>query len=227
MAKHYESYNASYPLAYYEIGTIYAFYGSNIANAKPATSDQIQRFSAILSELEETENANAIKPVKHVGNTSSGRAGLQRYYAVVVSKQKNSIEAMFCNSNDGWTNYLTKRYIVSSSCSTDGKDLMPVQTKSSYDKTGNSQTKVGGITKAGKTSATMKVGGVTRVGTQDASSAGVGRITRANNNSKTANGSIGSQSMQTGTKVGGITRVNKVGGITRANKVGGITRAKT
>lgn len=25
MAKHYESYNASYPLAYYEIGTIYAF----------------------------------------------------------------------------------------------------------------------------------------------------------------------------------------------------------
>lgn len=216
MAKHYENYNASYPLAYYEIGTIYGFYGSNSSNAKLATPDQIRKFSSILNELEENENANVIKPVRNNGESVRKKSKLQRYYAVVIEKKQNSIVAMFRNSDNGKNSFLIKRYIVSSSCSTDGKDLMPVQTSSSYNAKADIQKKVGGITKVeNRTSQEKKIGGITRVGTKNASITGVGGITRSNKNLILGNSHTASTQL-----------VDKVGGVTRVKKVGGITRAK-
>ena len=43
MARKIESYNASYPAAFYEIGTIYAFYAQGNAKGSPASEKQIQR----------------------------------------------------------------------------------------------------------------------------------------------------------------------------------------
>lgn len=37
MARKIESYNASYPAAFYEIGTIYAFYAQGNAKGSPAS----------------------------------------------------------------------------------------------------------------------------------------------------------------------------------------------
>lgn len=132
-----ESYNASYPLSYYKIGTVYSFYGtSNMLNTTPASAEQISRYSGKLLAMEQEEARNAIKPVTRSATTTARRSGMSRYYAVVVDKvssQKSSgITVMFINRDAGETEYLLKKYAVSHPVHLDGKDLMPVSTHTSY-----------------------------------------------------------------------------------------------
>lgn len=216
MAKKIESYNASYPAAYYEIGTVYAFYANGTAKGTPATDKQIQRFSYVLKGLEERQSANAIRPVK--GRSSSEpplrKGGLTRYYAVVVEKNPKNIEVMFLNKDGDQKSFLTRKYTVSGSATTDGKDLMAPTIHTTVTGIKGIKKKVGGITKIGTDG---KVGGITKAGNDLTTSAGIGGITKVNKNGNSSNANLG--------KVGGITRMNK-SVVDSLPKVGGITRMK-
>lgn len=212
--KNIESYNSSYPLAYYEVGTVYSFYGRASAKGTPAPSDAIQKYASILNALVVEEQESAIKPVKGSAATATGRGGLNRFYAVVIEKIKSGSSAyivvMLCNKYNGRSEYYTRKYSVNHGCTTDGKDLMP--TSAHLDFESKISGKVGGITLAGKGE---KVGGVTRANGKNTSTSSVGGITKVHQPSNQSAGvSTGSA------KVGGITLVkeSKVGGITRAKK---------
>lgn len=200
MAKKIESYNASYPAAYYEIGTVYAFYANGSVKGTPATDKQIQRFSSALKGLEARQDANVIKPVKGASNEPPLRkGGLIRYYAVVVEKNSKNIEVMFLNKDGVQESFLTRKYTVSGSATTDGKDLMAPRTHTSVTGVKGSEKKVGGITKSGTEEG--KVGGITKTGNISIASAGIGGITKVNK--------IGNPAKTISEKVGGITRMNK------------------
>ena len=209
-----ESYNSSYPLAYYEVGTVYSFYGQASAKGTPAPSDAVQKYASLLNALVVGEQESAIKPVKGSAATATGRGGLNRFYAVVIEKIKSGSSAyivvMLCNKYNGKSEYYTRKYSVNHGCATDGKDLMP--TSAHLDFESKISGKVGGITLAGKGE---KVGGVTRANGKSTSTSSVGGITKVHQPSnQSAGGSNAS------TKVGGVTlvREQKVGGITRAKK---------
>lgn len=195
--KKYDSYAASYPLAYYELGTIYSFYGQASSTGTPATADQIRKYSSVLQELE-TEDSTFIGNYGAKLSTGHTNGAIERYYAVVVDKvnagKDSYIVVMLCNKNDGRTEYYTRDYAVNSSCFTDSKNLMQPSTHLSF--SSHQKTTSNAI-------ATPKVGGITKA----ESSKKVGGITRADNNVK-----------ETSSSVGGITIANK-------KKVGGITRA--
>lgn len=212
--KNIENYNSSYPLAYYEEGTVYSFYGQASAKGIPAPTDAIQKYASLLDTLIAEEQTSAIKPVKASATTSTGRSGLNRFYAVVIEKIKSGnsayIVVMLCNKCNGKTEYYTRKYSVNHGCTTDGRDLMPTSTHLDFES--QISGKIGGITLAGKGE---KIGGVTRANGKNTSTSSVGGITKvhqANNQSSGAS--------NTSTKVGGVTlvREQKVGGITRAKK---------
>lgn len=212
--KNIESYNSSYPLAYYEVGTVYSFYGQASAKGTPATSDAIQKYAYVLNELVAIEQESAIKPVKGSATTATRRSGLKRFYAVVIEKVKSGSSAyivvMLCNKYNGRSEYYTRKYSVNHGCATDGKDLMPASAHIDFES--KSAGKVGGITLAGKGE---KVGGITRANGKNTSTSSVGGITKVHSSGNQSTGiSTGSA------KVGGITLVkeNRVGGITRAKK---------
>lgn len=194
-----ESYNASYPLAYYTIGSVYAFYGRNLAaNAIPASTQQIKHYSEKLTSIENSQVHNATKLVDDNVNRINVSNGLSRYYAVVIGKstsgRSSSISVMFMNQSGNEREYLIKEYAVSSSCFTDGQDLMPVSTSTNF--MGNSQkpdVKVGGITKSSPSAPV--VGGITRTKKPEAASLGIGSITKS--------------APASASRVGGITRVKK------------------
>lgn len=212
--KNIESYNSSYPLAYYEIGTVYSFYGQASAKGTPAAEDQISKYASILNDLVVEEQASAIKPVKNAASKSIGAGRMNRFYAVVTDKVKSGnnahIVVMLCNKYNGRSEYYTRKYSVNYGCATDGKDLMPTSTHLDFESklTG----KVGGVTLAGKGG---KVGGVTRANGKSTSTASVGGITKVHqhNNQQT-------DTTNSSNKVGGITlvREQRVGGITRVKK---------
>lgn len=210
-----ESYNSSYPLAYYEVGAIYSFYGQMSAKGTPATSDAIRKYASALDALFVEERESAIKPVRESAATVAGSGGLNRFYAVVIEKIKSGnnayIVVMLCNKHNGKYEYYTRKYSVSHGCATDGKDLMP--TSSHLDFETETFGKVGGITLAGKK---KKVGGITRAGREYASTPGVGGITKVNNRQ---DNSQNNSDIKNGAKVGGVTLV-------REQKVGGITRVR-
>ncbi len=213
-----DSYDSRYPSEYYEIGTIYSFYGSsNTGNMKPASDEYISKYSSKLLELLEEEKTSAIQSVSAT-NSKSSPISLQRFYGIVVDKpRKDMIKIMLISIHDGVSDFFTKDYAVSySGCSSDGKDLMPVSSSAKYKKeTGNSAKKVGGITRSGSKS---NVGGITRAKPNDNSAAGVGGITRANKTATTASTTNQTSSNSSSNNVGGITRVKNVGGITRVKK---------
>lgn len=212
--KNIESYNSSYPLAYYEEGTVYSFYGQASAKGTPAPVDAIQKYASHLNALIVEEQKSAIKPVKGSATTATGRGGLNRFYAVVIEKIKSGSSAyivvMLCNKCNSKTEYYTRKYSVNHGCTTDGRDLMP--TSAHLDFESKISGKVGRITLAGKSE---KIGGVTRANGKNTSTLSVGGITKVH---EPCNQSAGSTN--TSTKVGGVTllREQKVGGITRAKK---------
>lgn len=205
MPKAIDSYNSSFPISYYEIGTVYSFYGRGEGNSQLATDEQIRRFSGVLRELEQREQANAIKPVN--GGSKSGMRGtLSRFYAVVVDKiygSKAKIQVMFLNIDDGRESFLVRSYAVGFGCSTDGKDLMPASASTNISGIQGEQGKVGGITRSSPESQTNKIGGITRVHKEGGNAGGIGGITR-----KSSAVDIGAETHEV-KKVGGITRVRK------------------
>ena len=212
--KNIENYNSSYPLAYYEEGTVYSFYGQASAKGTPAPTDAIKKYASYLNALIAEEQTSAIKPVKDSATTVTGRSGLNRFYAVVIEKIKSGSNAyivvMFCNKCNGKTEYYTRKYSVNHGCTTDGRDLMSISTHLDFES--KISGKVGGITLAGKGE---KIGGVTRANWKNISTSSVGGITKVHQPSKQSLGGS-----NTGTKVGGVTLVKeqKVGGITRVKK---------
>lgn len=247
--KRIESYNSSYPLAYYEIGKVYSFYGQTTATGTPASEEQVRKYAPILDDLiysMENRKESAIKPVKGGSSSSLSPIGMNRFYAVVTNKVRSGKDAhivvMLCNKSNGETAYYTKQYAVNYGCSTDGKELMPASAHLSIDSrnSGKAVGRVGGVTLAEKE---QKVGGITRANGKNTTTSSIGGITKANKS-----GSSAVKSSNIGGKVGGITRVHqpeaqsasssgKVGGITRvrqpenqtagtSGKVGGITRVK-
>lgn len=217
MAKKIESYNASYPAAYYEIGTVYAFYANGNASGTPAVDKYIQRFSSVLKNLEERQNTNAIQPVK--GGSSNElplrKGGLTRYYAVIVEKYPKNIEVMFLNKDGNQESFLTRKYIVNGSATTDGKDLMAPTIHTNVTGIKGGESHVGGITKIGGGSG--DVGGITKIGNTPPTSAGIGGITKSNKGGNSGTAATG--------KVGGITRMNR-SVVEPEPRVGGITRMK-
>lgn len=210
MATKIESYNASYPAAFYEIGTVYSFYGNTRSSGTPAAQEYISHYSAALKSLESPQKTNAIQPVKSSGpvKTSRNKGRLTRYYAVVVSKSATSIEIMFLNDDNGRESYLTRKYAVSKSCATDGKDLMTPSTKTNVNGLRGSTQKTGGITRLQNNSNTEKVGGITKAGQTSMASANVGGITRMKTQS-TGDTSMPASTYPAAPKVGGITRMKK------------------
>lgn len=209
-----DSYNSSYPLAFYEIGTVYSFYGQVNAKGTPAPADAIQKYASVLNDLVVEEQGNAIKPVKESGSSATAYNGVNRFYAVVIDKAKKGkyayIVVMLCNKYNGRSEYYTRTYSVNFGCVTDGKDLMPASSHLGFESkiTG----KVGGVTLVGTGA---KVGGITRANGKNTSTSGVGGITRVQHPTNQSSGN----SPKSG-KVGGITlvREQKVGGITRVKK---------
>lgn len=209
MAKKIESYNASYPAAFYEIGTIYSFYGNMSSTGTPAAQEYISRYSSALKSLDTQQKSNAIQPVKGgAAKASGGKGGLTRYYAVVVSKSATSIEIMFLNDDDGKESYLTRKYAVSKSCATDGKDLMAPNTKTNVTGVQGGTQKIGGITRVQNNGGNGKVGGITKAGQTSTASANVGGITRMKSQS-TGDVSNPATTNQAAPRVGGITRMKK------------------
>lgn len=209
MAKKIESYNASFPAAFYEIGTIYSFYGNMSSTGTPASQEYISRYSSALKSMETQQKSNDIQPVKGgAAKASDGKVGLTRYYAVVVSKSATSIEIMFLNDDNGKESYLTRKYAVSKSCATDGKDLMDPKTKTNVTGVQGDTQKIGGITRVQNNDGNGKVGGITKAGQTSTSSANVGGITRMKSQS-TGDVSTPATTNQAAPRVGGITRMKK------------------
>ena len=203
-----ESYNASYPAAFYEIGTIYSFYGKKSSEGTSASRAYIDSYSAVLKDLEAQQKANAIQPVKGgLANISGGKKGLNRYYAVVVSKSATFIEIMFLNGKNGNESYLTRKYAVNKSCSTDGKDLMTPTTRIKVSRVQGGAAKIGGVTRL-QSESNSKVGGITRTGQNSAIAANVGGITRIKDR-HSDNDSSFEVPGRNEAKVGGITRIKK------------------
>lgn len=195
--RNYDSYNAAYPLAYYELGTIYSFYGKTTSSSTSATADQIRKYSAVLQELE-ADTSSAVISSGSKASKEQTQGVLQRYYAVVVDKVdlggNSYIVAMLCCKSDGRTQYITRNYAVNTTCFTDSKNLMPPVAHLNSSPETN---------KPAEAPAGAKVGGITRAELGKK----VGGITRADNTAA-----------ETSSGIGGITRVEK-------KKVGGITRA--
>ena len=209
MAKKIESYNASYPAAFYEIGTVYSFYGNMSSTGIPAKQEYISRYSSALKNLETRQNSNAIQPVKGSSEkTSGGKGRLNRYYAVVVSKSTTSIEIMFLNDDNGMESYLTRKYGVNKSCAMDGKELMAPTTKTNISGVQGGVQKIGGITRVRNDGDRGRVGGITKARNTSAASANIGGITRMKTQSS-SDVSAATTDSQAKPRVGGITRIKK------------------
>lgn len=218
-----DSYDSRYPSAYYEVGTVYSFYGSNIVtNLKEASATQIQKYSSKLLELQEDSSDNAIKAVG--SSTKKNKVQLyQRYYGVVVGKPNSqTIDVMILSVQNGEKLYFVKSYVVSfSGCSTDGTERMPVSPIADYSN-GEKSKNIGGITRSKNNSG---VGGIKRISENTDTSSGIGGIKRVNNSANDSSLST-RQPVQ---NVGGIKRINKSNdslNTEQAGSVGGIKRIK-
>lgn len=208
MQSNIEVYKAKHPLNYYEVGTVYAFYGKKDMKGQLASTDEIKKFSGALREVAVPKEQNESKKVKtRLAHPICEK--LERFYAVVTEKiggTHSKIGVMFWNESNGEKSCYVKKYAVGSSpCWTDGKNLMPVSasTKSRWNNNEISANKVGGITKSNDT--LSGVGGITRSTKNTDTPTGIGGITRSTENTDTPTG------------VGGITRSARVGGITRSD----------
>jgi hypothetical protein len=208
-----ESYKASYPLSYYDVGAVYAFYGPSFLGV-PATNEQITKYASVLNSLLERENNTAIQPVQSKKNEKNV-INLNRFYAVVVEKIRSTnsacIVVMFCNKHNGRIDYYTRKYVVNSGSFLDGSEILEPSTHLDFvTKTDN---RVGGITLSNNK---PRVGGITKVdhNQNNTYSPAIGGVTRVKTDS-VQNQSIPMKHQ----KVGGITLV-------RDKKVGGITKIK-
>lgn len=206
-----EQYNSKYPLAYYEVGKIYSFYGQTTnVGIKPATQLQINRYSSLLLEfVEEKDNddnneMNSVEREDRIGNKSK----LNRYYAVVVDKineKQAKIVVMFLNCHHGKETYLTKSYAVNYGCSTDGKNLMSASVTTDFSGFSASKKMIGGITRSSIDTNIKKTGGVTRLNKKaEVVSSSIGGITKIKQERYEKEKEQSNEQ-----RVGGITRIKK------------------
>jgi len=130
MADKIESYNSSYPLSFYKIGAVYAFYMQPLSEnrkRKPASVEQVRQYGLLLQKMDSRQHSTAIKPITG-DSTISGKSKMQRCYAVVVGKNSGAfptIQVMFIARINGRDEFELKTYAVGSKgCTTDGKNLM-------------------------------------------------------------------------------------------------------
>lgn len=223
-----EPYKSTYPAAYYDIGTVYSFYGRRECAGAIAPEMYVKQYAHLLDQLEDEESNSVIKAVQTRGEKSTS---MIRYYGVVVDKSSEPfplIKVMTLNLKNGRKIYQIKSYSVgrknTDAISTDGKNLMTASAKADIDVTGNITPKVAsGITRANKLNTNKSVTGVTRASSEVSSQPkGVSGITRIHNHSVEVSHVTNDTS-----SVSGITRANSVSGITRVNNgVSGITRVK-
>lgn len=196
--RNYESYAALYPLSYYELGTIYSFYGNKTSTGTLATPEQIKKYAPILQELEVDqvglkENASSY--------SNCYKDILDRYYAVVVDKvsagNNSYIVVMLCNKCNGKVDYYTRKYAVDSRCFTDSQNYFPVVAHLNHCEKNCASN--GASEKEGKA---MKVGGITKAEIDKK----VGGITRATNEVNSTSSSVGGITLAYEKKVGGITK---------------------
>ena len=230
----YEVYKSTYPLSYYEIGTIYSFYGKreNTNNLKIASEEEIQKYSHLLDQLESKDSNTAIKAVKARGEGSENNSEKIRYYGVVVDKERGEkyqqIVVMMSNYYDGNKLYLIQKYSVglkeTEAIKLDGEDLIPVSDHAEFrfEKNINDF----GVTRITRTNNNENNGitGITRVSEDKVFAKGVTGITRAEDKNIFIHNSANHESAD----ITGITRAeSSVTGITRAKgDITGITRAK-
>lgn len=223
-----EPYKSTYPIAYYDIGTVYSFYGRRECAGAIAPEMYVKQYAYLLDQLEDEESNNVIKSVQTRGEKSTS---MIRYYGVVVDKSSDSypsIKVMTLNIKDGCKIYQIKSYSVgrknTEAISTDGKNLMTASAKADIEITGNISTKVtSGITRVDKANTNKSVTGVTRVPSEVKSQPkGVSGVTRLYKEAVEVSHVANEISSVTG-----ITRAKSVSGITRTNNsVSGITRVR-
>lgn len=123
-----DSYYASYPLEYYELGTAYSFYARKTTKYKPANPDNIEKFSVALNVVEEDNDSYPY---------SKFSSYCIRICGVVVEKikgnnvgHKDRIRVMFQNVDEnGVIEYVENLYVVNyAGVETDGWEAMTVQT---------------------------------------------------------------------------------------------------
>lgn len=225
-----EPYKSTYPLAYYEIGTVYSFYGRRETVGNIALDTYVKNFAYLLDQLEKEERTAAIKSVGARGNKESS---MIRFYGVVIEKTNGvspTITVMILNRKNGHKIYQTKSYTVgrntANAITTDGKNLMTATVRADIKINGNifSENVTGsvtGITRANTIKSNPTVTGVTRATSNvETQTKGVSGVTRAHKESENIDHTISDVP-----DVTGITRANTVSGVTRANSVSGITRA--
>ena len=99
-----DSYNSQYPLEYYEVGTPYMFYHSNVAgHGSAATMEYISQYGSVLKKTE--------------SQMGSGYCFADRVIGVVVTKEKlnernGAITVMFQGRVGGKSAYMTTKYIT-------------------------------------------------------------------------------------------------------------------
>ena len=222
-----ESYNASYPLSYYSIGTVYSFYGAKDAKmAEPATDEQIRKYSNKLIGLEQEMSSNAIKPSNSTPFStetpySTIANKFARYYAVVVKKESDAkstgIYVMFINKSDGAQQFLIKKYGVSHPVAFDNVDLMPVSTFANFSSSKGSS-RIGQLTKAkSDPSGIGQLTHVPRTTSPATNSSSIGQLTHILH-SNTMN--------EENPQVGGLTRSKSNNANEDEPRVGGLTRSK-
>lgn len=104
-----DSYNSTYPIEYYEVGTCYSFYKDiNGSNQRAATSEEIAKFSEALEKCY-SENRHIM-----TAGGSSYNKSISRAVGVVIEKGplgssefKNALDVMFMGA-DG--SYFVTRY---------------------------------------------------------------------------------------------------------------------
>ncbi len=177
----YKSYNSKYPIEYYKIGGVYAFYGNSFENAQPASTQQVQRYANRLADRKSSleEVAEESRP------SSSNRSGnvygsVIRYIGVVVDKHSNGKDAiitvMFKNMIAGQEEFLLKKYGVALPQGSffDGKQGIEVSSATSFKTKNENTNRIGGVTLPGKKD--NKVGGITRIAKSKQKN-GIGGIT--------------------------------------------------
>lgn len=106
-----DSYNSTYPLEYYEVGTCYSFYKDiNGSNQRAATSEEITKYSEALEKCY-SENRH----IMTAGGSSYSKT-ISRAVGVVVNKGslessefKSALDVMFMGADGG---YFVVRYGV-------------------------------------------------------------------------------------------------------------------
>lgn len=131
-----ESYNSKYPIEYYDKGTAYKFYGSNMGEY--ADRKDIKKyanfFDLLLADGQDITNEYSSK---EIDTKATRKFRKKRFIGVVVDKMYDPsprIKVMFANNNEGDIEFRTKYYAANNTkgCTLDGKEIIPAEVCTDY-----------------------------------------------------------------------------------------------